>query len=60
MSTSEVETAAITSTDLVEVSVPFSVVRLEGAPLSTVEELWKIFTYYTMHTNTAMPEILKV
>jgi hypothetical protein len=60
MTSAEVDTAAAMDATGAATLAPFSISRLEGSPLSTVEELWKIFTYYTMHTNASQPEILKV
>lgn len=31
-----------------------------GEEVTILEELWRIFTYYTMHTNASVPDILKV
>ena len=33
---------------------------LDSSPLTVVDELWNIFSYYTMHTNANFPEVLKV
>lgn len=60
MTSAEVDTTVALDTVGAETLPPFSISRLEGTPLSTVEELWKIFTYYTMHTNASQPEILKI